>query len=226
MTIINQLNEIIAERSLLTHPFYQAWSKGELNQAILKRYAVQYYAQVESFPRFISRVHTNCPEIAARKVLVDNLADEEMRGTDHPSLWVQFAEGLGATREEMKKAVLLPETQKMVDTFYALAERDWRDGLCALYAYEQQVPAVSISKTDGLQKFYGIDDERTLEFFAAHQVYDVEHAQQVATLIEQYVDVESAKRATCEAADALLGFLDGMCRVENIICYTDMQEAV
>lgn len=224
MTIINQLNEIIAERSLLNHPFYQAWSRGELNQAILQRYAVQYYAQVESFPRFISRVHTNCPEIAARKVLVDNLADEEMRGTDHPSLWVQFAEGLGASREEMQKTALLPETEKMVETFYALAERDWRDGLCALYAYEQQVPAVSISKTDGLKKFYGIDDERTLEFFTAHQVYDVEHAQQVATLIEQYVDAESAKRATREAADALLGFLDGICRVENIACHNPMQD--
>lgn len=218
MKIISSINEVIEKRHLLKHMFYQAWSNGELTTDILQNYASQYYNQVQSFPRFISRVHTGCPEIAARKVLLENLVDEEIHGTDHPALWMQFANGLGTTKERVLNDMPLPETEQMVNKFYELAERDWRDGLCALYAYEYQVPAVSESKIDGLKKFYNIADEKTLEFFTAHQVYDVGHSQQVANLIERYVEPERAIAATQEAADALWGFLDGMCRVSNIQC--------
>jgi pyrroloquinoline-quinone synthase len=218
MQVVSQLNQIIAERHLLNHKFYQLWSMGTLSRETLQHYAAQYYNQVQSFPRFISRVHTNCSEIAARKVLLENLVDEEIHGTDHPALWMQFAEGLGVTREAVLSETPLAETKAMVDTFYALAERDWRDGLCALYAYEYQVPEVSTSKIAGLKEFYGIQDERTLEFFTAHQEYDVGHSQQVASLIERYVDPDYAARATKEAADALWGFLDGICHAEGISC--------
>jgi len=218
MQIITRLNAIIADHHLLKHPMYQAWSRGELSQEILQYYACQYYNQVQSFPRFISRVHTNCPQIAARKILLENLVDEEIHGTDHPALWMQFANGLGASKETVLNDMPLPETKAMVDTFYNLAERDWRDGLCALYAYECQVPEVSASKVEGLKKFYGISDEYILEFFTAHQAYDVEHSNQVAKLIEQYVEPEQAERATREAALALWGFLDGICRVGDIYC--------
>lgn len=219
MQLITKLNSIIAERDLLKHSFYQAWSHGELSQEVLQKYAAQYYSQVESFPRFISRVHTQCPEIEARKVLLTNLVDEEIHGTDHPALWMQFAEGLGATRDQVKNEHPLMETTAMVDKFYELAERDWRDGLCALYAYEYQVPAVSASKIAGLKQFYGIEDARTLEFFSAHQEYDVEHSQQVAQLIEKYVEPARAEAATREAAGVLWGFLDGMCKEANIECH-------
>ena len=218
MRIIDNLNNIISERHLLKHDFYQAWSQGKLTQEILQNYASQYYHQVKSFPRFISRVHTGCPVIEARKVLLENLVDEEIHGMDHPALWMQFAEGMGATRERVLNDAPLMETTAMVDKFYELAGRDWRDGLCALYAYESQVPEVSSSKIAGLKQFYGIQDAKTLEFFTAHQAYDVGHAEQVAGLIEAYVEPEYAARATREAADALCGFLDGMCRVSNIHC--------
>lgn len=216
MSLINKLNEIIAEYDLLQHPFYQAWSRGELSQETLQTYAAQYYSQVQSFPRFISRVHTNCPNIEARKVLLENLVDEEMHGTDHPALWMQFANGLGVSKEQVLAEVPLEETEIMVDTYYDLAEHDWRDGLCALYAYECQVPAVSASKTAGLKEFYGIDDEKTVEFFTAHQAYDVGHSQKVADLIERFADPKQAEVATREAAEALWQFLDGMSHVAGI----------
>src|SRR5688572_4206843 len=136
MQLVDRLNQIIAEFHLLKHKFYQAWSNGELSRDILQRYAAQYYHQVQSFPRFISRVHTACPHIKARKVLLENLVDEEIHGTDHPALWIQFAEGVGTSRASVVNEKAILETRVMVDKFYELAQRDWRDGLCALYAYE------------------------------------------------------------------------------------------
>ena len=208
--MLSRLNEIIAKYDLLNHRFYQAWSAGQLSISTLRHYAAEYYAQVSSFPRFISRVHSNCPEIEARKVLLRNLVDEEIHGQDHPSLWTQFAQGLGVSEADLKAENKLPATLAMVDTYYDLADSHWTDGLCALYAYEAQVPAVSVSKIEGLRTFYGIDDAETLAFFHAHQVYDVEHAREVGRLIDSYADSERAAQATEKAAQALWQFLDGV----------------
>lgn len=220
MNIIDELKSIINEYNLLNHPMYQAWSQGMLSMDVLKDYAIQYYQQVASFPRFITRVHTNCDDINVRKVLVQNLVDEEIHGTDHPALWMQFALGMGASRDEVVNAKPYAETDYMVNQYYHLAERDWHDGLCALFAYECQVPEVSASKIAGLKDHYGITADETLAFFNAHQVYDVEHSAQVAALIESTItDKEAARKATREAAHALWKFLDGMCDKHGIVCH-------
>jgi pyrroloquinoline-quinone synthase len=218
MSLVAKLNEVIARYDLLKHPFYQAWSNGQLTRENLRDYAAQYYAQVEAFPRFVSSVHSRCPNIEARKVLLENLVDEEARGVDHPELWMRFADGLGAQRDDVRNVTRLPETQKTVDTLFDLTSRDWKQGLCALYAYESQVPEVSKSKIDGLKKFYGVDDARTLSFFSAHMKYDVEHSAAVAKLIEEHVAPEEAVQATEEAAKALWNFLDGIARQSNVHC--------
>lgn len=219
MSLMQRLQAIIAEYDLLKHPYYQAWSNGQLTKDMLQRYALQYYHQVEHFPRFISTVHSKCPKIKARQALLENLVDEELHGKDHPSLWRQFAYGLNATDAMLENVDYMPETKAMVDTYYDLANNDWKDGLCALYAYECQVPAVAASKIAGLKSFYDINDADTLEFFTAHQAYDVEHAAQVAELIEEYVDPAQAEVATRHAAKALWNFLDGLCAKEGIACH-------
>jgi pyrroloquinoline-quinone synthase len=177
---------------------------------------VQYFAQVDAFPRFVSTVHSRCPDIEVRKVLLQNLVDEELHGPDHPELWLRFAEALGASRDEVRAAQPLPETRAAVETLFALASGDWRDGLCALFAYEAQVPEIARTKMDGLRRFYGITDERALSFFQAHLTYDVEHARSVAALIDAHVEPVRAERATRAAAVALWGFLDGVSRQAGI----------
>ena len=116
----------------------------------------------------------------------------------------------------MKSAKPLPETQEMVDQYYNLVEGDWKSGLCALFAYESQVPAVSASKIDGLERFYGIKDATSLAFFKVHQHYDVEHSEKVAALIDEHAEPAKAIEATKKAADALWLFLDGMCKEAGI----------
>jgi len=220
MNIIDELKSIINEYNLLTHPFYQAWSQGTLSMDALKDYAIQYYQQVTSFPRFISSVHSKCDDLETRQELVHNLVDEEIHGKAHPILWLQFAQGLGASTEEVKNATSYPETEHLVNQFYHLAERDWRDGLCALFAYESQVPDVAASKIAGLKQHYGITDRDTLEFFTAHQEYDVEHAGRVAELIKTKItDKDAAIRATREASKAQWIFLDGICEKHGIACH-------
>ena len=51
-SLLSRLDRRIESRSLLTHPFYQAWQAGILSQDDLRAYARQYYFFEANFPRF------------------------------------------------------------------------------------------------------------------------------------------------------------------------------
>ena len=86
-----ELNKKLDQYHLLNHPFYKSWNEGKLTREIIKDYAEQYYQHVKAFPRYISATHSICEDIENRKILLDNLSDEEDFNKDHPMLWKQFA---------------------------------------------------------------------------------------------------------------------------------------
>jgi pyrroloquinoline-quinone synthase len=203
--LIAQLNTMVAERSLLEHPFYRQWSAGGLSLERLRNYAAQYYRHVEAFPRYISALHSRCGDLETRQALLDNLIDEERGSENHPELWLRFAEGLGAAREEVLKAAPAPATQSLVETFSRLArEGSLVSGLAALYVYESQIPAVAATKIEGLKQFYGITDERSLSFFTVHEQADVFHARTTARLLEAHCPSTEQEQAALQGADAAL----------------------
>ena len=90
-----QLNEKLDKYHLLNHPFYKSWNDGKLTRGIIKDYAEQYYQHVKAFPRYISATHSLCEDIEKRKILLENLHDEENKDEDHPKLWRNFAFAIG-----------------------------------------------------------------------------------------------------------------------------------
>ncbi len=174
------IEKILEEKSILKHPFYQKWNEGKLTLDELREYSKQYYQFVKNFPMFVSSVHSNCPDPEIRKMLVENLADEEGYNTnisEHPKLWLNFCESLGVAKEEAENAIPVKEAENMVSGFYELSRsEDFRIGLAALLGYEKQIPQVSRVKIDGLKKFYGIDSEKAIEFFTVHEEADVNHS--------------------------------------------------
>lgn len=202
---------------MLAHPFYQAWEEGKLTADALKAYAKQYFHHVEAFPRAVSAVHANCPDAKGRRLLAENLAEEEGLGvgkTDHATLWLGFAAGMGADEEDVRSVKLNPETVRLIETFRSLSRRSYASGLGALYAYESQLPAIAKTKIKGLVERYGVNDEPSLKFFEVHELADVEHSDVCRELLDALPEHEraAAHAAACELADALRFFLDGMQR--------------
>jgi len=205
----------VAERAMLKHPFYQAWTEGRLPLDTLRDYARQYFHHVEAFPRAVSAVHSACPDRDGRRMLAENLAEEEgieAGKQDHASLWLMFACGLGESEEAVRGQELNGETQALIDTFRKLSRRSYASGLGALYAYESQFPAVATAKTEGLIDRYGISDEPTLRFFQVHQSADVEHSAVCRSLLDRLPADEHAEAiaAAEELAGALWNFLSGV----------------
>ena len=215
MTVSATIDTKVAERAMLSHPFYQAWTEGRLPLDTLRDYARQYFHHVEAFPRAVSAVHSACPDREGRQMLAENLAEEEGLGLgkqDHASLWLMFACGLGESEAEVRAQQLNPETQALIDTFRKLSRRSYASGLGALYAYESQFPAVAAAKIEGLVDRYGITDEPPLRFFRVHESADVEHSAVCRALLDRLPDAEKAEAiaAAEELAGALWNFLSGV----------------
>ena len=210
-----KLDATIAAKPLLSHSFYTRWQKGELSMEELRGYAKEYYSFEKEFPRFLSAIHSRCENPVARQMLLENLCHEEQGEKNHPALWLDFAEGLGVARENVETHFHSDETEHLLRVFRKHSTSDnIADGLAALYAYEQQQPAVAEQKIDGLRRHYGVTEHSTTAFFEAHQTYDVGHSQTEARLLEVLCQDETSQaRATAvvdEALGALYEFLDGV----------------
>src|ERR1700726_4429587 len=166
---LENIDNDIAEKHLLKHPFYLAWTRGELSKEALSDYAKQYYNHVAAFPTYLSAVHANCDDQAIRKQLLSNLINEEAGSPNHPDLWKKFAEGLGVEDVDLSKTEKQPETKNLIGTFRSVCGGGSTvEGLAALYAYESQIPAICESKIDGLKRYYGFDDPKAYETFSVH----------------------------------------------------------
>ena len=218
-----QIESNIARKHVLLHPFYQAWNQGTLTMDALQDYAAQYYQHVAAFPTYLSAVHSHTTDLCARRTILRNLIDEEAGSPNHPELWLQFAEGLGLSNEEVLSTDCQPETQALADTFQKLCHSGvFTDGVAALYAYESQIPEVSASKIDGLKKHYAIDDAKTLAYFQVHIAADEVHRTEEKTLLSNHITSDSAANSAAEASElalnAVWNLLSGVCYRHGIDC--------
>ena len=221
----NHLDEIdnnIEAKHLLKHPFYLAWTRGELSNEALADYARQYYHHVRAFPTYLSAVHAKCENEATRKQLLNNLIDEEAGSPNHPELWLHFADGLGVAQDNAKNAEKWPETRKLIETFRSVCgDGSTAEGLAALYAYESQIPAICESKIDGLKKHYGFNKPEHYQYFSVHIEADREHSAAERRMLDAYLNeqnFESVKRSVNRVLDALWEMLSGVCRRHAIAC--------
>src|SRR5207302_2709751 len=210
---LDKIDNDNAEKHLLKHPFYLAWTRGELSKEALTDYARQYYHHVAAFPTYLSAVHAKCDNQPTRKQILSNLIDEEAGSPNHPELWKQFAEGLGVEDVDLAKTEKQLETKDLIGTFRSVCgNKSTAEGLAALYAYESQIPAICESKIDGLKKHYGFIDPKHYEYFSVHLEADREHSAAERKMLATHVDqrnFESVKASVNRVLDALCEMLSG-----------------
>ncbi len=207
-----ELNKKLDQYHLLNHPFYKSWNEGKLTREIIKDYAEQYYQHVKAFPRYISATHSICEDIEKRKILLENLQDEENPNADHPKLWKNFALAMGADKDKIEDVKREWFTNDMIENFFHQARKSYAEGLASLYTYERQIPEIAETKIRGLKNFYGVTSKEGLEFFEAHKAADVIHRKECEKLLDALTDEEKikAEKASMLTARYLWNFLSGM----------------
>jgi pyrroloquinoline-quinone synthase len=216
-----QLEASIARYDLLCHPFYKAWTAGELTHDDLREYSRNYYHHVEAFPSYLAELAVRLDEGELRRAVLANMCDENgtagSAGKDsgpHSELWLDFAEGMG-TRRDMRGHEPVAEIRELTRHFHRVAsEATPEEALAAFYAYESQVPRVAKEKERGLREMYGADD-KTCGYFTLHATADVFHSNVWRRQLENRITAnpetaQAALDAAENAASLLWQALDGI----------------
>lgn len=216
-----QLDTRISKHDLLCHPFYKVWSAGQLTRDDLREYAQDYYHHVEAFPSYLAALGMRLEDGELRRAVLANMCDEKggdgrkgSSGIPHSDLWLDFAEGVGSSRN-LEWHSPLPEIQHLITYFQRVASEGLpEEALAAFYAYESQVPRIAVEKERGLREVYGADD-RTCGYFSLHAEADIHHARVWRGLLEKRIagNPEAAGAALDAAENAarmLWQALDGV----------------
>jgi pyrroloquinoline-quinone synthase len=210
----NSLDARVAKYDLLSHPFYQAWSAGKLSRSELRQYAQHYYHHVHAFPSYLAALGMRLEEGELRQAILANMCDEKgvedrpgRQAVPHSELWLDFAEGMGSTRN-LEWHHPLPEVREMIAYFQCVATEGLpEEALAAFYAYESQVPRIAKEKARGLTESYGAD-YKTCGYFSLHATADVYHARvwrdQLANRVGENPGVAEKALDAAECASRML----------------------
>jgi pyrroloquinoline-quinone synthase len=173
---------------------------------------------VKAFPRYISATHSLCEDLNKRKILLENLQDEEKDGADHPKLWKNFSIAIGADDKKIENVKKEKFTTELIDNFFKNGRSSYAEGLASLYTYERQIPEIAETKIRGLKNHYGVSSKEGLEFFEVHKAADVYHREACEKLLDD-LSPEEQKKAEVSAlstAKYLWNFLSGIAEKHNI----------
>jgi pyrroloquinoline-quinone synthase len=178
MNIIKKIDEMIAERSLLKHPFYQMWSDGKLTKESLAGYSKEYFQVVKAVPLFMTPIIEK-----AQDSVVSELIANQQEESAHIKPWINFAAELGISEDELISYSGTQKTRKAISNLNELMNT-YDGGACAMYAFEKEIPKISQTKLDGLSEFYGITNDEATEYFKLHTEADIRHAASWRNILE------------------------------------------
>jgi len=179
MNIIKRIDEMIEERSLLKHPFYQMWSDGKLMQDSLAGYSKEYFQLVKAVPFFMTPIIEKAPDS-----IISELIANQQEESDHVKPWINFAGELGISEDELIPYTGLIKTRNAVSDLNELMNT-YEGGACAMYAFEKEIPKISQTKLDGLTEFYGITSNEATEYFKLHTEADIRHTASWRNILEK-----------------------------------------
>ncbi len=196
MDFKQSLDDKISKYNLLDHPFYQAWSVGELPVEDLKCYAREYGAFISAIPNGWETLNDT------------ETAEEE---TEHIEMWEDFASGLNTQISNAQ----IPEVQSLLDTAKTLFSQQ-ESALGALYAFEAQQPDTAKSKLAGLREFYQLP-EKVEPYFETHSHNEHEAEKLLQRISELPTESHQEVIDACEKmSSALWNALTGIHNAESV----------
>ncbi|HKX20703.1 MAG TPA: iron-containing redox enzyme family protein [Nitrososphaeraceae archaeon] len=171
--LIVRIDNEVENRSLLKHPFYKMWSNGELNLNQLRGYSLEYFQLVKLVPEMVDNIKLKLLDHKLKSIVEESYKEE----LSHIEPWIRFATSLGVHKQELLNYVCDENTKTAVSSLVELTNDSIDASVCAMYAYEMDLPNISRSKIEGLHKFYNISDAASTNYFEIHEEADVRHAE-------------------------------------------------
>ena len=182
--LIVRIDNEVENRSLLKHPFYKMWSNGELNLNQLRGYSLEYFQLVKLVPEMVNNIMLKLQDQELKSIVEESHKEE----LSHIEPWIRFSTSLGVQKQVLLNYVCDENTTTAVSSLVELTNDSIDPSVCAMYAYEMDLPNISRSKIEGLHKFYNISDAASTNYFEIHEEADIRHAEIWRNMIKRIPD--------------------------------------
>ncbi len=206
--LIYRIDKEVEKKSLLKHPFYKMWSNGELGLNHLQGYSLEYFQLVKVVPEMVNNIKLKLKGSELRSTVEESHKEE----STHVKPWIRFATSLGIKEQDVLNYVCDENTKNAVSSLLELTRIPLDEAVCAMYSYELDLPNISRSKIEGLNKFYNLSNADSTNYFEIHQEADIRHADIWRNMIKNIPDHkhESCFKAAIKSLDAQNLLLDSV----------------
>jgi len=184
------------------------WSNGELGIDHLQGYSLEYFQLVKAVPELVNNILLKMGESKLRSIVEESQKEEE----SHVAPWIRFANSLGVKKKDLLNHVCDENTKEAVSSLVDLTRNSLDEAICAMYAYEMDLPNISRSKIEGLNKFYNLSSSDSRNYFEIHQEADIRHAAIWRNMIRKIPDhkYESCVDSAVKSLNAQTLLLDAV----------------
>jgi len=189
--------EILGIMDRKHHWAWPAFTEGTARKSqLLIHFQQEYAVYVRDFPVFLARIHGQNPPPAVRRMLAENIYEEDTGGLSlgksHPELFLSMMEGLGFHADSFDRVRLLPASRTYHNWLERVSEnQDWVVGAAALTVFvegsvkdRQEILEPSKPKTaeeiestvqqHPLVRFHGLSPDR-MDLIRSHQMVEAGH---------------------------------------------------
>ena len=200
----NLFNEILAAgkaRYPNEHPWQQLFVEGKLSQDQLKVWAQNRYYFHAGIPAKDANVFCKLPNNKDAQGMWLEKLQEEMGDDEeqsHPEMFLDFCEGLGLGRDEVKNAEVFAPIKIGVDAYRDMARvRPFQVGVGSSIS-EFLIPFKMTRMLKAFREHYSFIPDKALHFFEAHREADERHGNIMINLVETYGQTEEHKKLLLE----------------------------
>ncbi|HEU4686301.1 MAG TPA: iron-containing redox enzyme family protein [Nitrospira sp.] len=199
------------------HWAWPSFTNGSLEVAQLKRHFQQEYGvYVRDFPVFLARIHGQNPPAAVRRMLAENIYEEDTgglsMGKSHPELFLAMMSGLGFSADDFAEVRLIPAAKRYRGWLErASRHKDWVVGAAALTIFvegsvkdRKELTEPSKPKTDEeiesiirehpLVKHHGVPSD-AMDLIRAHQMVEAGHRHDAYNMVVNYAVTRKQQQA-------------------------------
>ncbi|HXI04039.1 MAG TPA: iron-containing redox enzyme family protein [Candidatus Saccharimonadales bacterium] len=181
MNLYQSLREKVLRHGAINNPYLDRFQRGEIAEADLRDFAIQFYGFVKHFPRILATLLANTPDPRAADELCVILASELGDGKPerrHEYLYHRFLESIDIDPRTALSGGMEPETEDFVRGMAELyGHRDYGVALGASFGLENMAITMWDHLLPGLRKLKDRPERAKMDigYFTFHRELESQH---------------------------------------------------
>lgn len=214
-----ELERTLHQNLTLSHPIFTLLlDERKPRPNLLRHVAMQGYQLTKHFLTYIEHIYFYCPIPKHKRLLLNNLYEEETgkfsKTKNHVRLMEDFLAAIGVTSDDLGAVKALPATAELIDYRMAAVKNPdtYHVGAAAvtIASEGQNLETLGEEPRHNLfEKVYGLS-QRDLLFFSVHQKEDIGHTQQGLDLVADYCTTRKQQQEAVFAVDHTCKLFYGM----------------